>query len=92
MKGPYQKSHNVLTVSDIHTIFKSEYCNQRHAEGYRNRLVFAVGLGLGIRTSELHGLLVRELKRETFNGINAWVFYPEIGSVEGKSKNRRGGI
>ena len=54
--------------------------------------MFAVGLGLGIRTSELHSLLVRELNRETLNVINAWVFYPEIGSVAGKSKNRRGGI
>ena len=91
-EGTVTKSHNVLTISDIQTIFSSEFSNPRNAEGYRNRLVFAVGIGLDIRTSELHGLKVTELKQEDVDGSRAYVYYPPVGTVDGKSKNRPGGI
>ena len=52
-RGTLTKPNNVLTKSDVETILKLEECNIKTAQGYRNRFVFAVGLGPGIRTSEL---------------------------------------
>lgn len=54
--------------------------------------MFAVGLGLGIRTGELCMQTMSELKKEVVHKKEAYVYYPPIGNVNGKSKNRRGGL
>ena len=51
--GLRTRSHNILTVDDIEKIFSSEHCNATPAEGFRNKLVFAVGIALGARTTEV---------------------------------------
>ena len=39
VRGGIMKSHNVLTIRDIRTIFDSEYLNPNNSTGYRNRLI-----------------------------------------------------
>ena len=79
-KGGLRKSHNVLTIGDIEIIFNSEYCNPTNATGFRNRLIFAVGLALGSRPTELWLLDVAQFKREKVNVRDCFVFYPKVGS------------
>lgn len=71
---------------------KSEHCNPQNSLSFRNRLIFAVGLSLGARPTELWGIEMQQLKSENVHGRNAFVYYPKVGSLTGESKNRRGGI
>lgn len=91
-EGTVTKPHNVLAISDIQMIFNSEFCNLRNVEVCRNRLVFAVGFWLGIRTLELHGLNVTELKQQHVDGSRAYVYCLPVGAVDGELKNRPGFI
>lgn len=90
--GVIGTSHNVLTVVDIEVILESEHCNPDNSEGFRNRLIFGVGLSLGARPTELWGIEMRQIRKEKVNGTDAFVYYPKVGSLTGESKNRRGGI
>ena len=54
--------------------------------------MFAVGLALGARTTELGLVKVDQFKEEIVNGKSELVYYPKVGSRCGESKNHRGGI
>ena len=90
--GRTMRPHNVLCVEDVALILDSEHCNPLNADGYRNRLLFIVGLSIGARTSELHMLKCTQFKRDKVDGNDVLVYHPVIGSTLGTSKNRRGGI
>ena len=66
--------------------------NPNSSTGYRNRLIFGVGLVIGTRPTELWLLDVSQFKFENVNGKAAIVYYPKMGSNLGESKNRRGGV
>ena len=89
-RGRCTTSHNVLTIDDIRTSFASELCNPGNAEGYRNRLVFAVGLAIGAHPTKLCLMEITQLKEEILNGKNFFVYYPKIGSELCGSKNAKG--
>lgn len=91
-RGALTKSHNVLTVDDVKQIFASDYCAPTTATGYRNRLIFAVGLAIGTRPTELWRLELRQFKQEVVDGKPGLVYYPVVGSSAGASKNAKGGI
>ena len=82
----------MLTIDDIRNIFASEHCNPANAEGYRNRLIFGVGLAIGARPTELCMMKVSQFKREEVNGKAGLVYYPKIDSELGESKNAKGGV
>ena len=82
----------MLTIEDVRTIFQSEYCNSRHAEGDGNSLVFALELRRGIRTPEPHRLLVSNLRAEHVGGHNAFVDHPSVGAVDGEFRNGTSGM
>ncbi len=90
--GAVTKSHNILTLKEIETIFESEHCNARNAEGFRKRLIFAVGLAIGAHTTELWGLRVDQFAEEQVNGKDALMYHPKVGSRDGESKNHKGEI
>ena len=60
--------------------------------GYRNRLIFALGLVFDCRPTELVRINNYQVKKEIINGKPSWVFYPKIGSSKGESKNAKGGV
>ena len=91
-KGSGTKSHNILSIEDVKSIFESEYCNKQNAEGFRNRLIFSVGLAIGARTTELWMLEVSQFKLEVIDSKEAYVYYPKVGSSSGESKNHKGGM
>ena len=84
------KSHNVLTAEDICIILYSEWCNESNAEDFRNRLIFSVGLSLGVRTAELTLFDVNQFSFENVCNRKAIVFTPRVGSLNGTSKNAKG--
>ena len=56
------ESHNTLSVEELFWIF--DYLNEHaisSAEAYRDRLVFAVGLATGPRSTELLNLMMYQL-------------------------------
>ena len=62
--GGITRSHNVLTIEEIGSIFHSEYRNPMNSTGYRNRLIFAVGLAIGKRPTKLWLLHLSKFKSE----------------------------
>ena len=54
--------------------------------------MFAVGLALGARTTELWLVRVDQFKEEIVKSKSAFVYYPKVGSRCGESKNHSGGI
>ena len=86
------KIHNILTLDNVRNIFESEHSIEREANGFRNRLVFAIGLALGGRPTELCYMDASQFKLEKFNGKDSWVYYPKIISGIGESKNAKVGI
>ena len=90
--GVGTKRHDVLTLNDIELIFNSEFCDLSNSESFRNRLLLAVGLAIGARTTELRMLCVEQFKYENFKGVRALVSYPEVDSRKGESKNHCGGL
>ena len=79
------KSHNILTLDNVQTIFASEYCTEREANGFRNRVAFAIGLALAI------GLCYMDASQFKLEK-DSRVYYPKIGSGIGEPKNAKGGI
>ena len=60
--------------------------------GYRNKQIFALGLAVGCRSTELVRINNCQWNKENVNGKPSWVFYPNIGSSKGESKNAKGGV
>lgn len=60
-------------------------------QGYRDRLLFAIGLAKGIRPTALNTLKLRQLKQENVHGQDFIMFYSIVGGKEGESKLSIGG-
>ena len=86
------KSRNELTIDGVRQILESEYSNPLNATGFRNRLLFAVGSAIGARPTELWLLNQYQFKEEIVEGRKAVLYYPELGSALGDSKNSISGI
>lgn len=90
--GATTKSHNILTIDNVKEIFDSEFCNPSNATGFRNRLIFAVGLAIGARPTELCLLWMDQFTHEDRDGQKSWVYTPKVESSKGESKNAKGGV
>lgn len=66
-EGQITKSHNILTIDDIGTIFGSEHCNPKNSEGFRHKFIFAVGLATDVRPTELCMLNLSQFNPEAVN-------------------------
>ena len=67
------KPHNALSHVDLLRIIESEYCNPHTSVGFRNRLVFTLGLCLGGRTTSLSLIKVNQLEKQNVRGKMVWM-------------------
>lgn len=89
--GLVTESHNTLSVEDVQIIFKYLNHSAITGQGYRDRLVFGVGLATGLRPIALHTLTTGQLKKENVRGTPCIIFYSVLGGVKGESKTAGGG-
>ena len=73
-------SHNVLTNEDVEKILHSEFWNRANTEGLRNRLIFAVGICVGVRTGKITMLETNRFTFENMHGRRAMIFSRKAGS------------
>ncbi len=92
LRGRLTKSNHALTIACFRKSFASEFCNITNATGFRKRLILEIGIGLGVRPTASYNLLVNQFKKERINRADGIVFYPKVGSLDGESKNLKGGI
>eukprot|EP00171_Calliarthron_tuberculosum_P022929 IDg22929t1 len=90
--GTISRAHNVLSLEDLRVIFTHLGSVKYTPEGYRDRLVFAVGLATGLRPTALHTLTMIRFERRLSKARNATVFYEKLGGNRGESKTVRGGL
>ena len=91
-RGMVSKPHNILSHADLLRIFESEYCNPHTSVGFRNRLVFTLGLCLGDRTTSLWLIKVNQLEKQNVRGKMAWMYTGKVVSEDGAAKTGKGGI
>lgn len=90
-EGNVSRQHNVLPRGDIIRLLRFASCSKSTPRGYLNRLVLIVGVTLGIRTSALWGVQMRQFTKIEMGGKKVWRFREQIGSRTGESKTARGG-
>ena len=89
-RGTGKKQQNTLVKGDIHRIFDSALYSKHTSQGYRNRVLFALELCLGRRTTALWQLTATQLKERNMRGLVAWVFTDKVVSVESATKGKQG--
>ena len=84
--GMMSESHNTLSLADVRAVFAHLNECERTAHGYRDRLVFAVGLATGFRPTALYLLRNEQLRIENVRGQRCVVFYRTTGRKSGERK------
>ena len=90
-QGLMVESHNTLSLNDVQVLFTNFNKVSNTGLGYRDRLVFSVGLATGLRTTALHTLRTNQLRKENVRGIQCLMFYSVVGGISGESKTHGGG-
>ena len=91
-QGVLVKGHNVLPREDIKTLLTSTECSSSTPAGYLNRLVLVVGITLGIRPSGMWLLRLSQFTYIQAKGESVLQFTEMVGSKEGASKTKKGGL
>lgn len=91
VRGGLTESHNTLSIDNLYRIFN--FLNARapkNAECYRDRVIFAVGLGTGLRTTALSALEMNQLRAERLRGLECIIFRSVAREMDRKSRTEQG--
>jgi len=92
-QGVRVQSYNVLSDTDVDTIFNHEVTQVSTPIGYVNRLIMVIGMLLGLRATALRKLKWSMFKFErSFDGRSVIRYEGIIGSIDGESKHSNGGL
>ena len=90
--GYVTESHNNLSLFDVEKIFDALNKVAHTPSGYRDRLIFAVGLSSGFRPGDLYGLTLENVSARHQRVVPCIVFRSTVGGIKGESKTERGGL
>ena len=90
-EGSISDNHYTLSIDDVKKISTHLNKLKRIPVGYRDRLVFAVGLATGIRPTVLYLLELNQMKVENVRGNRCITFYAKVAGNNGESKRNGAG-
>ena len=79
-------SFNTPSICDVKDIFMHLSNLKSTGKGYRDRLVFTVGLATGLRPTALHILQVQKLRVENVRGTEYIMFHTKTAGDNGECK------
>lgn len=83
--------HNVFPREDIKKLLLSRSCDNTKARTYLSKIYLVVGISLGVPTTALHQLDMKQSKYITKIGVEVWRYTERDGSRTGASKVARCG-
>ena len=90
--GNHAKPHNVLSRTELETLFRSASLQKTSAMGWVNRIVFIIGILTGFRNEAAAMLKLSQIKAEVIDNVNAYTITGSFGDMRGLSKGSNGGL
>ena len=90
--GFVRESHNVLTVTEIEQLYASEQLSKVKPLGFMTRMIFNLAFMTAFRSSELYEMRIKDVQFTSIEGDTVIRIVGRIGSANGASKNRQGGL
>lgn len=91
-EGAVTIHHNTIPFKEMKKLLAHDVCSMETACGYLNRLVFTMGLMIGLRPTALSNITLDQLQLSEKDGRPIIYFMEKVGGRDGTGKTKQGGI
>lgn len=89
-EGMVPVNQNALVISNMHKLLSHPICSTSHPKGYLNRLVFVIGLHVGLIPTALPLITLDQFELKGHDGNPMSMFVERIDSRDCSAKTKHG--